>query len=163
MLFREVQKFRGFWSLLIAFLSSFLLVAIYLFGMVFEPLPMPLAIVVGILMIGGAIVLLIFFYSANLTVEIRKNGLFIRFFPFYRSSRKIVPTEIADWQARTYDPLSEFGGYGIRFGFNGMAYNISGHYGVQLELINGKRLLIGTNRAEALAQAISLLKKESSR
>jgi hypothetical protein len=35
-----------------------------------------------------------------------------------------------------------------------MAYNVSGDRGVQIELLNGKRLLIGSQRAEELWQAI---------
>jgi hypothetical protein len=35
-----------------------------------------------------------------------------------------------------------------------MAYNVSGNRGVQLELVSGKRILIGSQQAEELAAAI---------
>jgi hypothetical protein len=57
--------------------------------------------------------------------------------------------------ARTYKPLSEYGGWGIKYGRSGWAYNIIGDQGVQLELDNGKRILIGSQHAEELEQAIN--------
>ena len=35
-----------------------------------------------------------------------------------------------------------------------MAYNVSGDRGVQLELVNGTRLLIGSQRSEELVKTI---------
>jgi hypothetical protein len=43
-----------------------------------------------------------------------------------------------------------------------MAYNVSGKEGVQLELANGKRILIGSQRAEELARAIGEAKGQAS-
>jgi hypothetical protein len=43
-----------------------------------------------------------------------------------------------------------------------MAYNVSGNRGVQLEFSNGKRLLIGSQRPEDLAAAISRAKQQGS-
>mgnify|MGYP001089165244 CR=1 FL=1 len=37
-----------------------------------------------------------------------------------------------------------------------MAYNVSGDRGVQIELLNGKRLLIGSQQAEELLRAIQV-------
>ena len=58
------------------------------------------------------------------------------------------------YAARVYRPIREYGGWGIRYGKNGKAYNISGDRGVQLELQNSKPLLIGSQRADELAQTI---------
>ena len=43
----------------------------------------------------------------------------------------------------------------------GKAYNVSGNEGVQLELTNGKRILIGSQRADELADAIKRAKQVS--
>jgi len=58
---------------------------------------------------------------------------------------------------RRYNALSEFGGWGIRFGSNGTAFNMSGTMGLQLEFLNRKRLLIGTNKATELTKVIEEL------
>jgi len=58
------------------------------------------------------------------------------------------------FEMRTYRSFREYGGHGIRYSNNGKAYNVSGDRGVQIELLNGNRVLIGSQRAEELVQAI---------
>ena len=91
-------------------------------------------------------------YVLRLSVRLDAEGLHIRFFPLV--NRHIPLDQITRWEARTYRPILEYGGWGIRCGWKGMAYNVSGNQGVQLELANGKRILIGSQRAEELAKAI---------
>ena len=55
---------------------------------------------------------------------------------------------------RTYNPIREYGGWGIRYGLKSKAYNVHGNHGVQLELLNRKRLLIGSQRSEEFANAL---------
>ena len=59
---------------------------------------------------------------------------------------------IAKAYVRTYSPLGEYGGWGLRYSLsgNGMAYNVSGNKGLQLELSNGKKVLFSTNKLEEL-------------
>jgi hypothetical protein len=67
------------------------------------------------------------------------------------------------WEARTYRPILEYGGWGIRYSpfGQGCAYNVSGNRGVQLELADGQRILIGSQRAEELARAIGEAKGQA--
>jgi hypothetical protein len=94
------------------------------------------------------------FYSFKLVTEVRYHGLYVRFFPLQFHSHKISFEEIKTYEIRTYSALKEYGGYGIRYGKNGKAYNISGNRGVQFEFLDGKRLLIGTQKPEELIQAL---------
>ena len=91
----------------------------------------------------------------------RHDGLYIKFFPIHLSYRKIRWEEIKNYQARTYNPIREFGGWGIRWSWSlkRKAYNVSGNRGVQLELSNGKQVLVGSQRPEELAQAIESVVK----
>ena len=92
------------------------------------------------------------FYTLRLITEARNDGLYIRFYPFRGT---IIPYHsIKSCQARTYKPLSEYGGWGIKYGRSGKAYNILGNRGVQLILDNDKRVLIGSQRADELEKAI---------
>jgi hypothetical protein len=75
-----------------------------------------------------------------------------RFFPL--THQNITFEDITRCEVRTYNPIREFGGWGIRYRRGAKAYNVSGNRGVQLELANGKRLLIGSQRSEELARAI---------
>lgn len=86
-------------------------------------------------------------YHINLTTKIDNNGITFRFIPFL-ASRTIQWNEIEKAYVRTYNPILEYGGWGIRytFGSKGKAYNIKGDKGVQIVLKNGKKILIGTQK-----------------
>ncbi len=62
--------------------------------------------------------------------------------------------DIEKVEARTYKPLREYGGWGIRGLANHRAYNVSGSQGVELTLRDGRRILIGSQKAQELALAI---------
>lgn len=55
---------------------------------------------------------------------------------------------------RAYSPIGEYGGWGIRNGKHGRAFNMRGNEGVQLVLRSGQRVLIGSQRPEELVRAI---------
>lgn len=90
--------------------------------------------------------------AMELRVEARDDALHIRFFPFLK--RRIPYPDICRAEARRYNPLLEYGGWGLRYGRHGKAYNVSGNWGVQLELASGERLLLGSRNADALCAAI---------
>ena len=53
-----------------------------------------------------------------------------------------------------YDPVSDYGGYGVRSGRRGTGYIAYGNRGVEMELIDGRHLLVGSQRPEELAARI---------
>jgi hypothetical protein len=157
--YREVQHFHQVWLWILVLCIS--LLAIYagvqqlILGKPFGSNPAPdvgLIIIVVIFGLG----LPAFFFMTNLTTEVRSDGLYIRFFPFHLSSHKIAWEKLRRYEVRTYSALKEYGGWGIRYGSKGKAYNVKGNHGVQLELSNGQKVLIGSQRPEELAQAIEL-------
>ncbi|CAL2101406.1 conserved protein of unknown function [Tenacibaculum sp. 190130A14a] len=88
-----------------------------------------------------------FIFFFKLKTRIDEIGIHYQFFPFHLKSRLIKWNEITNAYVRKYDAISEYGGWGIKNIFwkkNGTAVNVSGNIGIQLELINGKKLLIGT-------------------
>ena len=94
-------------------------------------------------------VLFIFFFK--LTTRIDEKGIHYQFFPFHFSFKTILWSEIKSAKVRTYDPIGEFGGWGLKGGAfwnsgKGKAINVSGDIGIQLELKNNKKLLIGTQK-----------------
>jgi hypothetical protein len=73
--------------------------------------------------------------------------------PYYR--RSIVIDEIRCVDVVTYKPFRDFGFWGIRSGRDGERALIArGNRGVRLELSDGSKLLIGSQRPELLAAAI---------
>ncbi len=103
------------------------------------------------LLVGVGMPLL--FFSACLVVEVRDDGLYIRYIPFHRSYKRIAWTEIERVEVRTYRPILEYGRWGIQGWVRNRAYNVYGNRGLQLYLFGGRRLLISSQRVEELAEA----------
>jgi hypothetical protein len=159
-IFKEVQQFRQplIWALLLAILAATL--SIFGWGVVVAPggpdawkdKLIALAILgAAVLVVGGLVYL---FHLLNLTTEVRTDGLYVRFYPFHLSFKKIPLEKVRTFYATTYHPILQYGGWGIRYGWSGKAYNVSGNRGVKFEFIKGRHLLIGSQRPEELAHAL---------
>jgi hypothetical protein len=96
-------------------------------------------------------------FLARLIVEVRRDGLYVRYKPFHLRPKKIDLDQVVRVEALTYSPLRTYGGWGIRWAIKGKAYNIRGHRGVRLDYANGKHLLLGSQRPDELAAAITSL------
>jgi hypothetical protein len=148
-LFREVQRFRQWWLWFVISIGPLTVwLSTYRWFVLGErsgtrQLPDNPQLLLWVL-IGIGLPLL--FYSARLITEVRTDGIYIRFFPFHFSFLRFGFDSINACETRTYSPIGEYGGWGIRYGWNGKAYNVSGNQGIQLELNNGKRILIGTQQ-----------------
>ncbi len=105
--------------------------------------------------------LIVLFIKTKLIIEIRDNGIYYRFPPFIIRERKIAKEEIERYEVRKYNAIKEYGGWGVRqrkvLRKSGIAYNVSGSIGLQLYLINGKKVLLGTQRKEAIESAMNKL------
>ena len=162
-LFREAQLFRKTWVLFLVLPISLFLIVLFGYGMIKQlvlgqpwgnkPLSDTALAIIGPLWILFGIGLAYLFYSSKLITEVREDGLYVRFFPL--THNRIPFEDIAHFEVRTYSPIREFGGWGIRYGRGAKTYNVSGNRGVELQLSNGKRLLIGSQRSEELSQAIA--------
>lgn len=77
-------------------------------------------------------------------------------------SRVIPLNNIANMYVRKYKPLREYGGWGLRMGLfgKGSAINVSGNMGIQIELKNGDRILIGTNKPDDAKRIIKDLQEQ---
>ena len=155
--FREVQRFRQPWLWLL--LGGIVLFCWYASASQFimdRPLgnhPANGTVMFIVWLIFG-IFFPIFIWSLRLETEVRDDGLYIRFFPFHWQFLRFGYEEIAHCEPRTYRPLMEYGGWGIRYGWHGKAYNVCGNRGLQLEMTDRKRILIGSQRVEELYAAI---------
>jgi hypothetical protein len=108
------------------------------------------------------VALVLLFRYARLRVTVDATDLVIDFRPFQLKPRRIALRDLAGAAATAYNPLLEYGGWGVRFSPRGMAYNVSGSEGVLLELQNGKRVMIGSQRAPELEAAIASAQRASS-
>lgn len=161
-LFKEIQKFRSIvlWVFLVA-LAGFLLYGVVrqvMFDIPFGNNPTSDTGLVTMFLIFG-IGFPVLFYFLKLTTEVRKDGIYYRFKPFHIRWNRIVLQDVKKYEIRKYNPLKEYGGYGIRYGLKGRAYNVSGVMGIQFELNNGKKILIGTQAADNFKEAIDKIRE----
>jgi hypothetical protein len=155
--FREEQRFKQAWLWLIILVP----VACCWFGAYVQLIlkkpfgnnPAP-DWLLTILWVVFGIFLPLFFYSVKLETEVRRDGIFLRFYPFHIKYRMMPFEEITSYEVVKYSPFREYGGWGIRYGKSGKAYNVSGNRGVQLALKSGRRILLGSQKPEQLAEAI---------
>lgn len=98
--------------------------------------------------------------SCALQTYINEEGVFVRYFPFQFRYKFYNWNTIRASYVRKYSPVREYGGWGVRVGFNATkAYTMSGNIGLQLILQNGKKVLIGTNRPDHLKRVLMKLDK----
>ena len=84
----------------------------------------------------------------KLETKIDEQGIHYGFWPFNLKPKHILWREIKSCYVRKYNPLTEYGGWGYRSGFGKKsgAMNVKGTIGIQIELSNNKKLLIGTQK-----------------
>jgi hypothetical protein len=174
-IFREEQRLTQAWlrwTIILSAVSCFAVVGVMIWGMVqqlvydrpFGNHPISdrglivastLTIVVCVVVGGGVLWLL---RASRLVTEVREAGLFVRFHPL--GGQTIPFAEIDECFARDCQPIAEYGGWGVRFslGNRGKAYLLSGRRGVQLVFTTGKRLFIGSQRADDLAATINRMR-----
>jgi hypothetical protein len=151
--FREIQYFRHTLVIgvvgLIALLSWSALVLQVVLGVPFGENPAPDLGIWAIWVVFG-IGLPAWFFSLRLETVVEDGTLRYRFFPLH-PGWKVIPLEhVAGAVAVTYRPFREYGGWGIRFGRQGIAYTVSGDRGVLVRLRNGRSFLLGSKRPESL-------------
>ena len=155
--FREVQHMRRVWWVMLIILAAAALMWYGFFEQTignrpFGTNPGP-DWLMWILWLGVGVGLPLLFLYMRLIVEVRTDHIFVQFAPL--TTRQIPYTEIVQVEARTYQPIREYGGWGIRgWRRSRRAYSISGNRGVELTLRSGQQVMLGSQQAEALAQAI---------
>jgi hypothetical protein len=163
-LFTERQSFRQWWLwvILIGINGLFLFAVIVQIG-TGRPVGDKPASDMGLLvMLALSLVITGIFTRFRLETRISREAVRIRFSPLHRSWRVYPWTDIREARIRSYSPIREYGGWGIRYGLGGrgMAYNVAGNQGLQLVFNNGRRLLIGTGKAEELALVLEKLQRD---
>jgi len=149
--FKEEQRFTQTWIIVLVMSGAI----IPLFIILDEYLKNDTAystwewvLILGLTLLAPAIIFVFKLYT-----RIDESGIHYKYFPFHFRFKTIPWEDIAKAYVRTYDAISEYGGWGLKGGVfwkksKGTAINVSGDIGIQLELKNGKKILIGTNLEE---------------
>jgi len=112
-----------------------------------------------ITVIGSVVLVYALILSLKLKTRIDEEGIHFRFIPFQFKVVFISWDEIEKAYVRKYKPMAEYGGWGIKNSKlwskgKGIAYNVKGVIGLQLELKNGKKILIGTQKEEDVKRVL---------
>ncbi len=159
-LFTETQQVRQKWVWCLAVGIPSLVVIILILNVLGHDSEINSDMLIS-LAVSIALVVLISYllWHARLDTVIDLEGLTYRFAPFHRSPRHIAWNNVSVAVVRQYRPIVEYGGWGLRWGFSGLAYNVFGNMGLQIKLRNGRRILIGTQKPEEIERAVAKLRE----
>lgn len=151
--FEEQQQFRQRWTyiiyiLLFALLGLFVYADIQqiIFGRPFGDKPASNAALLVITLF--ILVLLVLLYQAKLETLVTDDGVYFKWKPFQKTYRKFAWSEIVKAEIIRFG----FIGYGWRLTSYGTIYNVAGDKGLQLHLKSGKKVVLGTQKANELAE-----------
>lgn len=154
--FNEQQRFTQSW--LIALVGVSILVPVGLMTKELMQENSTMSTVEFVIILGSMLLFTLPLFIIKLTSRIDEKGIHYRFFPFHRSVRTILWSEIRRMYVRQYNPIAEYGGWGIKPSWNkghGLAVNVAGDVGLQLELNNGKKFLLGTQKEDEVKRIIA--------
>lgn len=146
--FKEEQKFTQWWlGILLSGIGMIPVYGIYkqlILGEKFGDNPMPdIGLIIFFLFVFGIIA---FIGSLKLTTEIDQNDIKIHFYPMLK--KQIKWSDVKHAEVVNYGFV---GGWGVRFWPKyGTVYNIKGNIGLAIELLNGKKFVIGTQKESEL-------------
>ncbi|WP_046757494.1 hypothetical protein [Kordia jejudonensis] len=153
--FTETQKFSQWWLWLllipIGIMPIYGMYTQFVLGESFGSKPMSdtgliITTIIVFLIIG-------LFLIMRLTTKIDATGIHMQYVPFIKKNVKWQ--EIKSAEVVNYGFV---GGWGIRlWTAYGTVYNVSGNKGLAIELINGKKFLIGTQKEAELTEVIEKL------
>jgi hypothetical protein len=154
LVFEEKQRFTQWWiRILFSFLNGLFIYALVQQLIFKEPFGnKPMGDLGLVLTAISFLLFTLFFASITLYTTITQTEISVRFSPLHRKPKTFAIDSIAYCYIRRYNPLMEYGGWGLRGWSSDRAYNVSGNMGLQLVFKSGDKLLIGTNSAPQLEQ-----------
>lgn len=155
--FHEEQRLTQWWLWavlgLVAGLAWWAFIQQIVLGQPFGDSPAPDG-VVGAVWVAVGLVLPWLLRAARLEVEVDQECVRVQYVPFMK--RRVGLDTIRTHEAISYRPLRQWGGWGIRWvPGRGWAYSARGDQGVRLTLLDGRIVLVGSQRAQDLEHAIS--------
>lgn len=151
--FREVQPLRQ-QRLIVVILSVVAIIVLVSLLVSGGASPWGAVFAVGTLGLVAALLL-----AASLETTVDRETITVAFH-FLWPKRRIPISEVRRAEATKYRPFLDYGGYGVRLGFRGWAFNVSGGEGVLVEANDGSRFMIGSQRPKELEAAIARAREQ---
>lgn len=154
-IFKEDQYFRQWWLWLILIITILGVLLPLLVG--FEK-KSSFSVILAIVITSLIVLLFIF---THLHTRIDQKGISAHFKPFPFFKRFYKWTEIDSIEVRTYKPVSEYGGWGVRGFGKAKAYNVKGYKGIQIVSKSKERFLIGTSEPKKAEKTLNYYKNRT--
>ncbi len=150
--FAETQKFNKWWHYLIAGLPAVFITLIIVCTMLLgsnKQSNTSIQYFVMAMPIVFTVFTFIWFLNLKLKTFIDREGISTTFYGIPFCKRNVLWSEILSVSVVQYSPLSDYGGWGVRYGLSakGWCYNVSGQTGIKINYKNNKSFMIGTQKA----------------
>ena len=93
----------------------------------------------------------------SLEVEVTREQLIVRAGLLHARLLRVGRADVQSVRVESFNPLADFGGWGIRYARGTWGYIFRGHRGVRVETREGKRYLISSDEPEKLAAALQTM------
>ncbi|MBN2682434.1 MAG: hypothetical protein JXR58_07985 [Bacteroidales bacterium] len=164
-IFKESQKFTQIWIWVIVIgiflLNIYAIIQQIVYKIPFGNNPAPDNMLFVILLLPVLLILLFLFNKLETIID--ETGIHYRYLPFHQKIKTIEFKDVKSVYVRDYNAIKEYGGWGLRIGFrkdSGRAFNVKSNHGIQIELNNGKKILIGTQKPLEAEEAINTFFKK---
>ncbi|MED3622647.1 hypothetical protein G4Z05_02725 [Bacillus thermocopriae] len=162
-IYREIQRPTQIWIwALVLFLALFSWYSVFqqvVMGIPFGSKPAPNTVLLIFWIIFGIIFPVVLIGFLKLIVEVRVDGIYIRFIPFQFHYQRFLYKNIVHIEQIDYH-FFKFGGWGIRMNLKGeKSYTMYGKQGIKLKLKN-ETVVIGTQKPVELINAIHFAKEK---
>jgi hypothetical protein len=157
-IFEEKQRFNQWWLWVLLIVIGIIPIGlqIYQIATIKNHLSHDSSFLSLVLTCFAAVLVFILFFGTTLLTKLDRDGVHVRLSPFHFKWRYYAWSSIKSCQVRNYNPLTEYGGWGIKGTKHDRAFNISGKQGIQLEFKDGNRLLIGTQKPKDVQKWLSM-------
>ena len=167
-LFSEEQRFMQWWLWAILIFMLFSILCPFVYGIYSQeilhepfgdsPMSTEGLVVIGISSLLLLVLIIVIFIRLRLKTKITNESVWFAFPPIIRKWKKYTPSEIEKYEIRIYKAVRQYGGYGMKRRWKyGQSYTVSGNIGLQLYLKSGKKVLIGTQKKQAIQYAMDKL------
>lgn len=150
-IFKESQSYAGTWVMYFIILveapTLILLIVLYFTSEDKQEM----AIALGVVSCTMALLLIVLF-NIKLETRIDDKEISIRYLPFIQKWKKYPKAQIKSWEVLSYQPVMDYGGWGIKGNRTTRAYSVLGSEGLLLDVGEKKKIMIGTTKAKELKE-----------
>lgn len=158
-IFKEEQNYRGTWLMyLILMVEAPILILVT--TVVLNSESDKKETILGLTLFLVLFVLVfVFLMNLKLSTRIDEKGITFRYFPF-SPWKTISKSQVISAEVITFNPLSDYGGWGVKGNKTTKVYTVFGNSGLLIDSGEKKKILIGTQKPKELAGFIEDWKEQ---